>query len=114
MVPGSLGIFVFKAQHLAVSFAQAHARRGGCLKVFSCEVKGKAEKTSYVQDVAISLKSFIKMFKPNKTRKKRISRMADMWYDHRVKRLKCAPSGSFTVQAVRLRRELRSFGYGWY
>lgn len=115
MIPGSLGIFVFNDRYLADRFAQAHASgSGGCLKVFSCEVKGTAEKTNYVQDCARSIKSFIRMFKPNKTRKKRISRMTDMWYDSRVKRFKCAPQGTFTVQAVRIKRELRSFGYTWY
>ena len=113
MVPGSMGIFVFNDMYLATRFAQAHAQSGACIKIFSCEVKGKAEKASYVQDIARSLNSFVKMFKKNNSRKKRISRMEDLWYDARVKRFKCAPQGTFTVQAVRIKRELRSFGYSW-
>ena len=114
MIPGSLGIFVFKDQYLAEQFAKAHAQSGGCLLVFSCEVKGKAEKTSYVQDVARTIQSFVEMFKAVKTRKKRISKMEGMWHDRRVARFKCAPAGSFTVQAVRIKRQLRVFGYSWY
>jgi len=113
MIPGSMGIFVFKDQHYANQFAKAHAQSGGCLKVFSCEIKGKAEKTTYVQDIARSIKSFVKIFKGDRTRRKRISRIADMWWDRRVKRFKAAPQGTFTVQAVRIKRELRSFGYTW-
>lgn len=112
MIPGSLGLFVFDDLWLATSFAKAHSRSGGCLKVFSCEVKGKAEKVKHVQDISRTLKSFIKVFN-GKSRKNRIRRMARMWYDGRVRRLKFAPGGSFTVQAVRLKRELRSFGYSW-
>lgn len=112
MVPGSLGLFVFNDLYLANSFAKAHSRTGGCLKVFSCEIKGKAEKARYVQDISRTLKSFIRVFKGT-SRKKRIRRTAMMWFDGRVRRLKCAPQGSFTVQAVRLKRELSSFGYSW-
>ena len=110
-----MGIFVFDDLWLAQSFARVHSQcTGGYLIVFSCEVRGKAEKTHYVQSIDISIQSFVKMFKGNKTRKSRIRRIKDLWFDRRVTRLKAAPDGTFTVQAVRLKREVRSYGYGGY
>ena len=114
MIPGSLGIFIFKDQWLAMDFAKGHSSRTGVtMKVFSCEVVGKAVRARRVQSIDFTIGSFIDMFKRGRTRYARLIGLASKEHDGRVSRVRIAPAGAYTVQAVRLKREIAHYG-GWW
>lgn len=114
MIPGSLGIFIFKDLWLATSFAKNHnIRSGHDMKVYSCAIKGKPVRARRVQDVEFTIASFVEMFKRGRTRYARLIGLASKAQDGRVSRVRTAPSGAYTVQAVRLKRQVANFGGYW-
>ena len=110
MIPGSLGIFIFKDQWLAQKFAQGHRDRLGVqMQVFSCAIVGKAVRARKVQSVDYTIGSFIDMFRKARTRIARLRSMYRKSQDGRVYRIRTAPVGAYTVQAVRLKRLVRNY-----
>ncbi len=114
MIPGSLGIFIFKDEWLAKQFAKSHSRfNGGNMKVYSCAIVGKPVRAYRVQSVECTITSFVKMFKKAKTRLARIRGLLHKEHDGRVSRVRIAPEGAYTVQAVRLKRQVANYGGYW-
>ena len=114
MIPGSLGIFIFKDLWLATQFAKGHhIRTGTSMKVYSVAIKGKPVRARRVQSIDFSVASFVEMFKRNATRYSRFIGLASKAQDGRVSRVAVAPHGAYTVQAVRLKRQVANFGGYW-
>ena len=113
MIPGSLGIFIFKDEWQAKQFAKTHSRiNGGNMQVYSCAIVGEPVRAWRVQSIEYTISSFVKMFKKAKTRLLRVKSLLSKEHDRRVSRVRVAPAGAYTVQAVRLKRQVANFG-GW-
>jgi len=114
MIPGSLGIFIFVDEWQARQFAKIHSSSSGThMKVYSCAVIGRPVVAYRVQSIDFTMDSFIKMFKKARTRLARVKGLLSKEHDGRVNRVRPAPNGAYTVQAVRLKRQIANYG-GWW